>query len=229
MKHVLIRFLLPVLLFVSFSCKKDDAEPVSLLPTAPEAQSIHDAKSGGVYKGVIVGSSGVIKVILQKGVVEIHMTLDNVSKTLTTTDLDGWTSGEIIRNARFTADDWEILFSVGAEGTGSGANLNIPGHPDAEVIMLKETSKKIVRAFEGTYAGTESGNWNFIIQDAVLAGISRSADGLTMLAFSGLVNESSITLDTLEGTGTISGDNVTGTWTGSVSGSGGTWTGKRIL
>jgi hypothetical protein len=98
--------ILLILLFAAFSCKKDDAAPASTFPTTPEAQSFDDAKSGGVYKGAIVGSTGTIKIVLQKGVKEIKITIDAVSKTLVTTDLDAWTSGEIVRNALFAADGW---------------------------------------------------------------------------------------------------------------------------
>jgi len=228
-RTVLIRFAAPLLLTVAFSCGKDEPAPSSTLPTTPEAVSAHDNKSGGVYKGAIVGSSGVIKVTLQKSVIEMVITIDNTTKTLTCATLSAWTSGDLIHNALFTADDWEVLFSVGATGTGATANLNIPDHPDAEAVLTKETSKKIVRVFEGTYAGSEKGIWNFTVQDAVLSGISRSEDGLSTILFDGLVNETTITLTTIQGSGTISGDNVSGTWTGSTAGSSGTWTGKRIL
>ncbi len=228
MKYLFRAFLVITLAVAAVSCSKDSTTPASIFPTSPEAQAADDSKSGGVYKGAVVGSSGVIKIVLQKGVKEIQLTIDDVSKTLTTTSLDSWTSGEIIRNASFTADDWEVLLSVGATGIGPTTILTIPGHASAEAILTKETSKAIVRVFEGTYAGTESGTWNFAIQGATLSGISKSADGLTTTSFAGLVNGNVITLDAIQGGGTIDGDNASGTWSGS-SGASGTWLGKRVM
>ncbi len=229
MKHLFSPCLAVILALVLFSCSKDTATPASTFPTAPEAQAADDNKSGGVYKGAIVGSSGVIKIVLQKGVKEIKLTIDNVSKTLTTTSLDSWTSGQIIRNASFVADDWAVLLSIGATGIGATAILTIPGHSGAEAILTKETSKAIVRVFEGTYTGTESGSWNFVIQSEALSGISRSADGMTTATFAGLVNGNVITFDTLQGGGTIDGDNASGTWAGTTPGVSGTWKGKRVM
>ena len=221
--------ILLILLFTAFSCKKDDAAPASTFPTTPEAQSINDDKSGGVYKGAVVGSTGSIKIVLQKGVKEIQLTIDGVSKTLTTDSLSSWTSGEIVRNAVFKADDWKVVFNVGATGIGATVVLTIPGHTGAEAILFKETSKALVRSFDGTYAGSESGTWNFIIRDAELSGISRSTDGQTISTFAGLVNENTITLLTIGGSGTISGDDASGTWQGSTADVKGTWVGKRVL
>lgn len=228
MNYLIRPFFLMILALTAVSCSKDTATPASMLPTSPEAQAADDTKSGGVYKGVVVGSSGVIKIVLQKGVKEIKLTIDNVSKTLTTTSLDNWTSGGIIRNASFKADDWEVLLSIGARGVGPIATLTIPGHAGAEAILTKETSNAIVLVFEGTYKGTESGSWNFVIQAEVLSGISRSADGLTTTSFLGLVNGNVISLDTIQGGGTIDGDNASGTWAGSP-GENGTWQAKRVM
>ena len=229
MKNLVRTILVMILAAAASSCSKDTVAPVSTLPTSPEAQSADDSKSGGVYKGTIVGSSGVLKIVLQKGVKEIQMTISGVSKTLTTTSLDTWTSGEIIRNALFTKDDWQVMFNVGAAGIGASVTMTIPGHASAEAILTKETSKAIVRVFEGTYTGSESGSWNFVIQGGALSGISRSTGGLTTTSFVGLVNGTVITLDSIQGSGTISGDNASGTWVGSSPDINGTWTGKRIL
>lgn len=159
----------------------------------------------------------------------MKITLDGVSKTLTTSALASWTSGELIKNALFTADDWQATFSVAINGANPGVSLTIPGHADAEVVLFKETSKSIVRLFEGAYTGTESGTWNFVVQGTELGGVSRSSDGLNTLLFFGLVNGNAIALDTIKGSGTISGDQVSGTWEVPGSASKGAWTGKRVM
>lgn len=230
MKKSLACLLFALVAIATVSCKSDSSPaPASSFPTAPEAQAAEDLKSGGVYKGAIVGSSGSFAVVLQKGITVVNVTMDGVSKSLATTALTGWTSGQPIKNALFVSGDWEATFSVGANGTVPSLSLNIPGHPNAKAVLIKELSTAIVRVFEGTYTGSESGTWNFVVQGPVLSGVSRSADGLTTLEFFGLVDGTSITLDTITGSGTISGDNVSGTWQGTTGGSAGTWTGKRVI
>jgi hypothetical protein len=97
------------------------------------------------------------------------------------------------------------------------------------VAIFKELSTAQVRTFEGTYSGTSSGTWNFIIQGPALTGVSRSGDGGSTLTFYGFVNDTAISLDVIEGSGSIAGDNVSGNWSDPASSGSGTWTGKRTM
>src|SRR5262245_36400978 len=83
----------------AISCSDDSPAPSSAFSNYPEASSTEDAKSGGIYKGVIAGSTGKVVVVLQKGAKEIRLTMDGESRTLTTTMLSTWTSGSLIKNA----------------------------------------------------------------------------------------------------------------------------------
>ncbi|MDZ4714566.1 MAG: hypothetical protein SH819_03765 [Cytophagales bacterium] len=230
MKKTMIYLLASVMLIGVLSCSKDDATPSSTLVTAPEAEAGNDTKSGGVYKGALIGSSGIFKVTLQKGKVEIVITLDGVTKTLTTGQLSGWTSGQAIANATFTAGDWSVTFSVDADGGNPYISLTIPGHAGITAVIGKETSTALIKAFEGTYAGTESGTWNIVIQGTVLAGISRGSGGTggsQVNFFEGTVSGNNISVPDVAAAGVINGDNVSGTW--GIAPDNGTWTGKRTL
>lgn len=215
--------------FFLLSCSNESTEPTSSFSGSPDARASEDARSGGIYKGVIVGSSGHFAVVLQSGLTHIKITLDGESRTLTSTGLASWTTGDPIKNVVFASGDWQATFSVGAAGNVPSISFNIPGHSDPKVALLKEYSTGQVRLYEGTYMGTSSGTWNFLTQGPALTGVSRSADGGTSLTFYGLVNGNNITLDVVEGTGTFSGDNVSGTWSDTGSGGSGTWTGKRVM
>lgn len=185
--------------------------------------------SGGIYKGVIAGSSGFVAVVLQSGLKEIWLTLDNEKRTLTTSGLDSWVSGEPIKNVVFASGDWSAAFSVGAAGNVPTITLSLAVHPGAQALILKELSTDVVRVYEGTYSGSESGTWNFVLQGPVLSGVSRTTDGSGSSLLYGFVNETSITLQPpIMGSGTISVDNVSGTWQNDASASG-TWTGKRVM
>ncbi|MBL7851647.1 MAG: hypothetical protein JNN04_12150 [Cyclobacteriaceae bacterium] len=211
------------------SCSSDSTSPASSFSGSPDAKASEDAKSGGIYKGVIAGSSGYFAVVLQSGLTHIKVTMDGESRTLTTTGLASWVSGEPIKNVVFASGDWQATFSVGAAGNTPSISFSIPGHTDPRVALLKEYSNGQVRLYEGSYTGTSSGTWNFLTQGPALTGVSRSQDGNSSLTFYGFVNENSLTLDVVEGTGTFSGDNVSGTWSLSGSADSGTWTGKRVM
>lgn len=213
----------------ALSCSSEDTVPASSFSSSPDAAAAEDSKSGGVYKGVIVGSSGAFAVVLQNGIKRIRVTLDGETRDLTTTSLDSWVSGDPLKTVLFASGDWQAMFSVGAAGNVPSISFAIPGHANPQVAIFKEVSTAQVRTFEGSYSGTSSGTWNFITQGPALTGVSRSTDGGTTLTFYGLVNGNSINLDIVNGTGTISGDNVSGTWTDAGGGGSGTWTGKRSM
>lgn len=213
---------------VGVSCGSDPA-PTSAFKNSPDAKASEDTKSGGIYKGVIVGSSGFFSVVLQNGLKQIVLTLDGEKRTLTTTALDTWTSGEPIKNVVFAADDWSVTFSVGGAGNVPSIALDLAGHPGAQAVIFKELSTAVIRAYEGTYSGSESGTWNFVLQGPVLSGVSRTTSGSGSSTFDGLVYGNALVLNApITGSGTISGDSVNGTWQTDMSTSG-TWSGKRVL
>lgn len=219
-----------ILTWIASACSSNSVPaPTSSLTTNPEADLAENDKSGGIYKGTIVGSSGVFVVRLQKGVKEIAITLDGVTKKLVPTGLTTWTTGDPIKNAVFALDGWEAVFSVGATGLLPQLTVNIPGHTNAQVVVLKELSTSIIRVYEGTYTGTSAGTWNFVIQGPALIGVSRSTDGSTVQSFEGLVDGTTVTFTSISGTGSLSGDNASGTWATTSPTASGSWTGKRIL
>src|SRR5262245_7096733 len=139
MKKVLHTLLAGLFLLGPMSCSKDEAAAPALA-SAPEATAEHDTKSGGVYKGAIVGSSGTIKIVPQGGKKEIILKLDGVTKTLTTTALESWTSGQEIVSATFSSGDWSIILSLNTTGTDGSIYFTIPGHSDITLALFKETS-----------------------------------------------------------------------------------------
>ncbi len=231
MKRILYIFVAALLLISPLSCKKDDPAPTNSLATAPDAKAANDALSGGIYKGALIGSSGIIKITLQDGVKQIEITLDGVKRTLTTTSLASWTSGQAIVDAVFSSGDWQVTLSIDADGQNLSIGLNIAGHPNITGVIVKETSTTQVKAFEGTYAGTESGTWNFVIQGQYVAGVSMGT-GSSSVTLYGSISGNVITFSTVSAAGTLTPgnpDTVAGEWTGSTPDNHGTWTGKRTL
>lgn len=213
----------------AISCCSDTSAPTSPFKNTPDAKASEDSKSGGIYKGVVVGSSGFVAVILQSGLKEIRVTLDNEQRTLTTTGLTAWVTGQTIKNAVFSSGDWSATFSVGGGGQIPQITLDIAGHVGAKAVLVKEVSTDLVRVYEGTYSGSESGTWNFVVQGPALSGVSRTTSGSGTSTFYGLVFGNDISFQSpLMGSGKFSGDTANGTWQTDTSTSG-TWTGKRVM
>ncbi|GAC1589730.1 MAG: hypothetical protein NVS3B19_09910 [Ginsengibacter sp.] len=72
MKNSLV---IPAFLIISLiSCKKSVDKPYSRFASSPEAIASFDNVSGGIYKGVLVGSTGNFKIVLQNNEVKILVT-----------------------------------------------------------------------------------------------------------------------------------------------------------
>jgi hypothetical protein len=231
MKKVFLLLLAASLLVGPVSCKKDDPAPTSAFPTVPEAKSEHDNKSGGIYKGTFATATttGTIKVVLQDGKTEIVVSYNGTTKTLTTTGLSGWVSGQAISNVLFTNGDWEVVFTVSANASSVDFLMQLAGESNFISVLNKEYSSALVKVYEGTFAGDDTGKWNFTLQGSDIIGVYASAGGSA--TFIGSVAGSTIAITALDvtATGTFveEGASCSGTWDGGSTA--GTWTGKRSL
>ncbi len=221
----IVKIVIPLfILIASFvSCKKDKASTPSYTcttcKTTPDAKAANDASNKGVYKGVIIGSSGTIMFDLQNNGTTITaiMVLDGVTVNLTA-------SVSIVAGQSFVApftgtlngQPVSITFSVGATGsTPTVTTSSIPGHPNSSFTIIKETSTSLVEAFEGTYSTTqpESGNFNMVLSRTLkmFGGTSRKTGTTTNNSFSGIINASN---ELIDGTGKkiakLDGDVMTG-------------------
>jgi hypothetical protein len=240
MKSLFNLFMGVIFLTSLVSCKKEkDPNPgpsnnSSSFTTTPEATADHDSKSGGIYKGVFVGSTGMFKLVLQGNNYIAELTVDGVHKTLTTSDLTSWSSGQAITGAVFSVDNWILNFSVDADGQNPQIVLTEPNHPNIQLVVRKELSTMLVQCFEGIAngpcnvcaGGKETGAMNFIVGgDQVVWGraIGTSLNGsLSSTSFSGQA-------DVYIFTGTISGDNASGSVTSTISPGTDSWSAKRTL
>ncbi|WP_293297158.1 hypothetical protein [Pedobacter sp. UBA4863] len=166
--------LLFVVIFASCKKKKEkDTEETYVCTTcsqAPQGAAANDNSSKGIYKGVVIGSSGTIKFDIanaSSNAITAVLVIDGVTVNLTTTYT--WVAGGI-STAPFTGtlngQPVTINFSVGA--TGSGATVlsaTIPGHPNAVFSLVKETSTTLARCYEGTFttSANEKGTFNIIV------------------------------------------------------------------
>lgn len=240
MKKLLIAILMSAGLF---SCSKDkttdpDPDPADTTykcascKTAPEAKAEYNSSSAGVYKGVLVGSTGTIALYLYNTGTEVKalVAFDGKNTTLSTTALSNWTPGQAITNALFTGQldgkDIQATFSVEANGQNPKVSVQIPGH-NIVVAVYKETSTTLLKNYEGTYTGSRSGTFNLALNGNEYSILSGGAPIVGTLV-NGKIN---LTVDQVEVIGEFSGDDVSGTWKDSkkTPADQGTWKGKRTL
>lgn len=226
---------------IIYACKKDEEPITPSTPepykcttciTTPEAKAQYDGNSGGVYKGVIVGSTGTIALYLYNTGTEVQalVSFDGKSATLTTTSLGNWSPGQPISNALFTGtidgQTVQALFSVDANGQNPVVTVTIPGH-DVNVAVYKETSQNLVKSFEGTYTGDRTGIFNMVVVgNAVTLVSDGSGDPVEGTVTNNNIN---ITFNNVTVQGTIDGDVVEGTWVDNNQSIDGTWSGNRTL
>jgi hypothetical protein len=235
MKTLQVSLFLLITFALLQGCKKEEnaspTQPGKTFASTPEAKPVNDTKSGGIYKGTFVGSSGSIKVVLQDNTISILLTFNNVTRTLTTNGLSSWSSGQAISNVTFTSGDWSVVLSVNADGSNPNVVITIPNHANIGVSLIKETSTELVRVFEGTFTGSQTGVWNLVIQGSSIKGIGRANGDTSNEFINGTLTGNSIILKNSDnevvGGGTLSGNSISGSWNNGVAG--GNWSGSRTL
>lgn len=137
----------------------------------PEGLPANDQSAKGVYKGIIVGSTGVIRFDIQNGsdIITATMTLDGEEAVLTSTVTV--TDGEVYFapfTGEFNGSTISVTFQVSADGSGATVvSSDIPGHPNAVFEVYKETSTSLIEAFEGNYTeGNITGTFNILLTTA---------------------------------------------------------------
>ena len=215
-------------------CSSDsDSGSGTSLATTPSAKVEYDSSNFGIYKGVIIGSTGVITInIKNDGNLKATLVIDGVTSTYTST-------GEValnqpINNLRFTNGSNTFDINVSANGNDIVVtDSNIENHLGATFNIVKEYSTDLVKCYQGTYTGTnDNGVFNIIIIDQNLYGLSRSntfpeSDTL-FLNGDFIQNTISGTFDGGTFSGSTSGNNISGTWQ-NLSQETGAWTGQRTL
>lgn len=217
-------FLVAATVAISFaSCKKssDDAPyTCTACASTPEAVAANDASSKGIYKGVLIGSTGTIKLdVLNDGTgIIAEMVIDGTTVNLTSSI--SWVSGQPYV-APFTGtmngSPVSITFSVNASG-GSPVitSSTIPGHANVEFTLVKETSVALVEAFVGTYHTTlpEDGTFNIILSRtlALWEGIARENGATDADDINGTIDGSGHLIQDGTTVGTLSGDKIHGSF-----------------
>ena len=210
--------------------------------TTAEALPANDNSSKGTYKGVIVGSSGTIKFDIGNSdttQIRAFMVIDGVKDTLTATVK--WVAG-VSYVSTFTGtlggQAVSINFSVDANGGNpTVTSMNIPGHPNAQLTMSKETSDNLIECFEGSVTDIttgETGTFDMMLSTKLKKWSAqvRMSGKTSSSEVDGTISDNKLSFDDghgSSGSATLSGDQIiNGTWVNSNP-EHGTWTAKRTL
>jgi hypothetical protein len=206
----------------TLSCSKDSSSDpyvcAACHPT-PDALAVNNASSKGIYKGIIVGSTGTIAINIQNGVntVTATLVLDGTTVLLTSTVTPTTAQSYLAPfTGMYNGDPISLTFSVAANGSiPTIVTSDIPGHPNASFQIIKETSTALIEAFEGTYAKTgETGVFNIVLSSALggWSGIAKNnitgeLSDIDGTYANGVITESNGTV-----MGTITGDELHGSF-----------------
>ena len=226
--------LLPILFFASLalSCSNDDKNDNDpQLSQTPDAIAAFDNDSNGIYKGVFVGSTGVIEInINNDNTVNAELQIDGSSKLYSA----GQTivAGQTISNLTFSNGSDSFDFSVNSDGSSpSVTNVDIDGHIGATIEVVKEHSDALVECFEGGYSDEEDyGIFNIIISNGVIKGLAKSEVEDATFLVNGSMNGSQMQGAYSAGSfsGTREGNSISGGYV-SIWDISGSWSGNRSL
>ena len=240
-----INFILAVLAITFFTgCKKDNDGPdtsyvCATCKTTPDALAANNTSSKGVYKGVIIGSTGTISFDIANNGTAITaiMVLDGITANLTSAVT--WVAGQPYTSAftgTWSGQAVSITFTVSSTGgTPTVTASNIPGHLTASFNIIKETSAGIVECFQGDYNTTlpETGTFNIVLVRSLstwLAVARKTGATSSGSAGSGPITNNNL-VDPSQNNkviATITGDNINGNFTDN-NGKTVTLSGKRTL
>lgn len=228
-KKILVLLILPaflaVMVFFVASCSKDDSSANTpsfvclTCKSTPDALAVNDASVKGIYKGIVVGSTGTIAIDIQNGsnVITATMVIDGVSVALTSniTVVDGESCVApftgILNGSPVT-----MTFEVGLGGTTpTMVSSDIPGHPNAFFELYKETSTSLIEGFEGTIkVNGETGTFNILLSRGLSKwGYIVRQDGQSETdSGSGTINGSNQLITDGRVVGTIVGDELNGSF-----------------
>lgn len=206
------------------SCSKEDdaktpAYTCATCNTTPQALAVNDVSVKGIYKGIVVGSTGTLSINIQNGSSSITgtMVLDGVSVALTSNVavVAGQTYVAPFTGT-YNGSPISITFSIGLSGsTPTVTSSSIPGHPNAVFNLYKETSTSLIEAFEGTYSKPgETGTFNILLSKSLLKwGYVVKKDGSSSTdSGSGTINSSNQLILDGKTIATITGDELNGTF-----------------
>ncbi len=198
-----------------------------------ETTAEFDNTSFGLYKGVLAGSSGTIRIEINNGnnIARATIVMDGRVDQLTSSA--SFTAGQAIDGAQFTGTFSSFTFSVDADGGNPTiVTIAIEGHAKVVATVEKEKSGDVAVCYEGTSVGGNDhrGVFNVVRKNNTFSGVANAVDGFscsvrgTVAADGSFTGTSNTTFNGLAVrvtySGRFAGDKVSGSWTTSWNANG---------
>jgi hypothetical protein len=232
MRHLSILLTASAILALG-ACKKDkDKDPEPSKPgttsaytctncvTAPEAKAEHDGSSRGIYKGILVASTGTIKfnVANDGNTINAIMVIDGETVNLTSSIT--WEADKpYVAPFTGTMSSGPVSITFEVDQNGGDPRIissSIPGHPNATFTLAKETSNALIEGFEGKYEITdgEKGNFNILLSRTLKkwGGVARETGSTEEDDINGTMNGDKIIDKNGKTLGTLTKDEISGTF-----------------
>ena len=234
----LVALLITAFVIALFACHKSETTATPVIPpgsgstTTLETKAQYNNTSSGVYKGVVIGSTGTLVFTINNGdnVVKGYLNIDNQRDTLSTATTI--VSGQPLINVVFTGRFSSMTLNANADGTHANLTaIHITGHSNPTIFIIHENSTKPVYCYEGTFSGNSTGILNCARVgenngDTAYV-LTRIAGDTSLSNGFGQVTNNSTTMNlyrdlavTFVIQGSFSGNNFSGTWSWTNMGTG---------
>ena len=211
-------------LLILHSCSNCDPSTDEKLPNESIAKTAYNNSNFGIYKGILVGSSGIVMInINNNGTTNALLTIDGVRLEFNAIEQVTEHQSTPIR---FANNDNSFDFMVGENGENPTIlNCNFKNYPQVKIQVAKEQSSSPIKCYQGRYTGNDAGIFNFYIDEkGGIYGMAKSKYNDNILPLNGsLYSENSITGAIIadgEFEGTISSNYYEGSWQKSQENSG---------
>ncbi|MBS7785786.1 hypothetical protein KIH23_00625 [Flavobacterium sp. CYK-55] len=223
------------LLFIAtlFSCSTSDDSNTESTTFAvnPEANVAHDTSNYGIYKGILVGPSGVAKInINNDGTINAKLSINGSEHVFSTQE--SVIHNQNISGLTFSKGNMKFDFNCNAHGDEIQiTDLIIPGYEKASMILMKEYSDVQVKCFQGTYTGqTDNGTFNIMTSGELVYGLAYSVPDDSVWYIQGSSKGTSMTgsMENANFSGGIFGNSANGVWQNFLN-QNGSWNVNRTL
>ncbi len=211
-------------LLILHSCSNCDPSTDEKLPNESIAKTAYNNSNFGIYKGILVGSSGIVMInINNNGTTNALLTIDGVRLEFNAIEQVTEHQSTPIR---FANNDNSFDFMVGKNGENPTIlNCNFKNYPQVKIQVAKEQSSSPIKCYQGRYTGDDAGIFNFYIDEkGGIYGMAKSKYNDDILTLNGsLYSENSITGTIIadgQFEGTISSNYYEGSWQKSQENSG---------
>ena len=211
-------------LFILHSCSNCDPSTNEKLRNESIAKTAYNNSNFGIYKGILVGSSGIAMInINNNGTTNALLTIDGVRLEFRAIEQVTEHQSTPIR---FTNNDNSFDFMVGKNGENPTIfNCNFKNYPQVKIQVAKEQSSSPIKCYQGRYTGDDAGIFNYYIDEkGGIYGMAKSKYNDDILPLNGSLNSQNSITGTIivdgEFEGTISSNFYEGSWHKSQENSG---------